>query len=129
MVAVYETIDLGLASILSQMTPSEPTSWLGKQQDNSRDLLDLLQVNCPVFLPDPIYQDTIYIYHAFGVHCLNMSRWLQPLARSLCDDVNQEVARLVNNSIGTEVTCMLDTFSLESKYVAILRTWWSVADC
>lgn len=118
MVAVYETIDLGLASMLSRMT-SEPTSWLGKQQGNSRDLVDLLQVNHAVFVPDPIYQDTIYIYHAFGVHCLNMSRWLQPLARSLCDDVGREVERLVNNSVGTEVTCMMNTFSQESKYVGV----------
>lgn len=117
MVAVYETIDLGLASRLSRLNSSEPISWLGKHTENSRDLLDLLQVNHPVFVSDPIYQDTLYVYHAFGIHCLNMSRWLQPLVRSLHLDVHQEVERLINGSIGTEVACLLDTFSQESKYV------------
>ena len=115
MVAVYETIDLGLVSMLSRLTSSEPASWLGKQQVTSRDLLELLQVNHPVFVSDPIYQDTIYLYHAFGVHCLNMSHWLQPLARSLRSDVTHQVEKLVSGSVGTEVTCLLDTFSQDSK--------------
>jgi nucleoporin NUP82 len=117
MVAVYETIDLGLVSMLSQLSSSEPASWLGKQQTTPTDHLELLQANHPVFVSDPIYRDTIYLYHAFGVHCLNMTRWLQPLARSLRNDVGLQVERLVNGSVGTEVTCLLDTFSQESKYV------------
>ncbi|KAF8504220.1 hypothetical protein JB92DRAFT_780955 [Gautieria morchelliformis] len=115
MVAVYETIDLGLVSMLSRLPSTQPASWLGKQQTTSRDHLELLQANHPVFVSDPIYQDTIYLYHAFGVHCLNMSCWLQPLARSLRNDVSLQVERLVNGGIGTEVTCLLDTFSQESK--------------
>ncbi|KAF8592657.1 hypothetical protein K439DRAFT_1650279 [Ramaria rubella] len=115
MVAVYETIDLGLVSILSQLTTSEPVSWLGNQQTGSTNLLELLHYNHPVFVSDPIYQDSIYIYHSFGVHCLNMSRWLQPLASSLRDDVDQQVKKLVNGRVGTEVTCMWDTFSPDSR--------------
>lgn len=117
MVAVYETIDLGWLSMLSRMTSSEPVSWLGRPEATSKSLLELLQVNHPVFVVDPIYPDTIYLYHAFGVYCLNMSHWLQPLARSLRGDVSHQVEKLVNESIGTEVTCLLDTFSQDSKYV------------
>lgn len=112
MVAVYETIDLGLVSMLSEMETSESASWLGKHQTGP-SLLALLHLNHPVFASDPIYNDTVYLYHAFGVHALDMSRWLQPLAGSLHHDVGEQVHILVKEAAGTEVTSIMDTFSPE----------------
>jgi nucleoporin NUP82 len=118
MVAVYETIDLGMVSMLSRPAPSEPSSWLGQQQTKSSDLLELLHANHPVFASDPIYNDTVYLYHTFGVHSLNMSHWLQPLASSLSGHVDEEVGRLVKEARGTEVTSLMDSFSPQLRYIS-----------
>jgi len=93
---------------LSQAKISESTLWFGKQP-TSEGLLDLLKGNHPVFCPDPIYQDTVYLYHAFGVHSLNTSSWLQALASSMREGIETQVEKLVDDSIGTEVTCLLNT--------------------
>ncbi|KAG2369934.1 hypothetical protein BDR07DRAFT_1387385 [Suillus spraguei] len=58
MLAVYECIDLGLISMLKQTSPLS----------SGTPALDLLQANRPILLMDPIHDDTVYVYHAFGVH-------------------------------------------------------------
>ncbi|KAK4698743.1 nucleoporin NUP82, partial [Phenoliferia sp. Uapishka_3] len=55
--AVYETIDLGLAEAV---------------QESGRSL----EHNYPTFVRDPIYKDTLYVKHSLGAHCLIMARWL-----------------------------------------------------
>ncbi|KAF8528785.1 hypothetical protein BU17DRAFT_73080 [Hysterangium stoloniferum] len=114
MLAVYETIDLGLVAKLSQAKFPESTLWFGKQP-TSEGLLDLLEGNHPVFCSDPIYQDTVYLYHSFGVHSLNMSSWLQALASSMREGIENQVEKLVDDSIGTEVTCLLNTILPEKR--------------
>lgn len=110
MLAVYETIDLGIVSSLSKVTslPDDPP------------ILDLLQGNHPVFLSDPIHDDTIYVYHAFGVHALNLGPLLRRLALALRTDADNEnddggLVTVLQDASGTEVRPILLTFSVERK--------------
>lgn len=105
MFAVYETIDLGLISMLK--TPSLSTG----------SLLELLQANHPVILPDPIHDDTIYIYHAFGVHSLDFGDLLRSLATALRadDDDGATLNDALEKSIGTHASPILSTFSLQRR--------------
>ena len=104
MLAVYETIDLGLVSMLSQSSASP--------------LLDLLQGNHLTFIPDPIHDDAVYVSHAFGVHTLVLGVVLQNLAAALREDDETDGTSLtaaLQNSDGSEVHAILNTFSVERK--------------
>src|ERR1700720_1362908 len=110
MFAVYETIDLGLVSSLNRIStpPTDPS------------IMNLLQGNHPVFHTDPIHDDTIYVYHAFGVHALHLGQMLQNLAAALRTDGDKdrpELAAALQNCGGTIVQPILTTFSVERKYV------------
>jgi nucleoporin NUP82 len=105
MLAVYETIDLGLVSMLSQLSASSP-------------LLDLLQGNHIAFLPDPIHDDTVYVSHAFGIHTLVLGPVLQSLAAALREEDDSDgtsLAAAVQDSDGSQVHSILNTFSVERK--------------
>ncbi|KAL6309749.1 hypothetical protein BKA93DRAFT_876721 [Sparassis latifolia] len=105
MFAVYETIDLGLVSAISK-AKSEPS------------LLDLLQANHPVIYPDPIHEDSIYVYHAFGVHALQLKPLLKSLTVALrgADDKDTgSLSDVLQSSKCTEVRPILTTFSVEQK--------------
>lgn len=104
MLSVYETIDLGIISTLSKASS-----------------LDLLQGNHPVFLPDPIQDETVYVYHAFGVHVLQLGRLLRRLAAALRDDTNSDgdddhLVELLQTTGPTQVQPILTTFSVEHRY-------------
>ncbi|KIK96958.1 hypothetical protein PAXRUDRAFT_137283 [Paxillus rubicundulus Ve08.2h10] len=105
MFAVYETIDLGLISMLK--TPSLTSS--------TNALLELLQANHPVLLADPMHDDTVYVYHAFGVHALEFGYLLQSLATALRaeDEDGAALTRVLEKSTGTHVTPILNTFSFQ----------------
>ncbi|KAJ8086450.1 hypothetical protein PM082_005273 [Marasmius tenuissimus] len=100
MLAVYESIDLGLVSLLNSLSSSTP----------NRPNLDLLQGNHPVLIPDPVHLDTLYVYHAFGVHALN----LQPILRNLLP-VDEESSQNLQLTAGTSVLPVLSTFSVERR--------------
>lgn len=110
---VYESIDLGLVSKLK-----EPSAVLLENP-----LLELLQANHPILLRDPIHDDTVYVYHAFGVHALEFRELLQCLAAALRinneeEDSNNEEESMhpaVEKPAYTQVTAMLDTFSIQRK--------------
>ena len=108
MLAVYETVDLGLGSALTKISPT--TTEAGP--------LDLLQANHPVFLQDPIRDETVYVYHAFGVHALQLGKLLQNLANALRDDVSNDGGDTLVTSLeqagSTAVQPILTTFSAES---------------
>jgi nucleoporin NUP82 len=113
MLAVYETIDLGLVSTLRQISVSP----------NNPPLLDLLEGNHPAFLTDPIHDDTIYVYHAFGVHTLQLGPVLQSLAialRTEDDSSGTSLDATLQQSAGTSVRPILTTFSVERKFVAFI---------
>ncbi|KAG6855012.1 hypothetical protein C0991_005941 [Blastosporella zonata] len=108
MLAVYETIDLGLVSTLNQLTVTP----------GQGPLLDLLQANHPVFLLDPIHTEAFYVCHAFGVHGLNIGPVLQSLAAALRTDDDSGGTSLdaaLQKSAGTTVQPILTTFSIERR--------------
>jgi nucleoporin NUP82 len=108
MLAVYETIDFGLVSTLND---------LSTVPSNSISLLDLLHNNHPTFLPDPLHDDTVYVYHAFGVHALDVAPVLQSLAAALrTDDEDESVLKAgLEKSVMTNVQPILNTFSVERR--------------
>ncbi|KAF4619426.1 hypothetical protein D9613_005509 [Agrocybe pediades] len=107
MLAVYETIDLGLVEMLNQVTP----------ESDGVPLLDLLNGNHPVFLLDPLHDDMLYLYHAFGVHALDISPVLQNLAASLREDGEDDamLTKGLEKAPTTNVQPILNTFSVERK--------------
>ncbi|KAH8118607.1 hypothetical protein DFH11DRAFT_1568326 [Phellopilus nigrolimitatus] len=104
MLAVYEVIDLGFISTLAPGSgyPDATT-------------LDLLQGNHPVFHPDPIHDDTVYAYHAFGVHVLNLNPIFQNLAAAMKEEDEQTLKETVQSSTHTTVQAILSTYSVERK--------------
>lgn len=110
MLAVYESIDLGLISMLSN--PSAVSS-----EDN---ILELLQANHPLLLRDPIHDNRVYVSHAFGVHALEFGELLQCLATALRTDDEEATSlrRALEKSPVTHVTAMLNTFSIQRKWVS-----------
>lgn len=106
MLAVYESIDLGLIKMLNVITT----------QKFEPPVLDLLQANHSTLLVDPIYDDTVYVYHAFGVHLLNLGPVLQSLALALRrEDDGSALENALRDSAGTKVRPLLTTFSVERK--------------
>lgn len=108
MLAVYETIDLGLVSSLADLSDAP-----GQER-----ALSLLQGNHPVFFVDPIHDDTIYVYHAFGVHALNLGAVLQSLANALRiedDPSDTSLTAALRTPAETAVQPILSTFSIERR--------------
>ncbi|KAH7924035.1 hypothetical protein BV22DRAFT_1091637 [Leucogyrophana mollusca] len=102
MLAVYESIDLGLISLLKRSSPSP---------------LSLLQANHLVLLADPIHDDTVYVYHAFGVHVLDFAELLRCLSTALRadDEDGATLTQALQKSAGTHVSQILSTYSIERK--------------
>lgn len=107
MLAVYETIDLGLVSTLNSISPAP----------NQPPSLDLLTGNHPTFLTDPIHDDVVYVYHAFGVHALDIGPLLQGLSAALRadDESEKSLTSALQRSLGTVVKPILTTFSVERR--------------
>jgi nucleoporin NUP82 len=113
MLAVYEAIDLGLVSTLGQRSSHSCSS-----------LLDLLQGNHPVFLPDPIHEDAVYVYHAFGVHALHLGALLQSLAvglREVENDGGASLSAAIQRASGSSVKPILNSYSVERQSVDPLQ--------
>ena len=112
MLAVYESIDLGIVSSLKK-TSSQP----------GQSRLDLVQGNPPSFLLDPIHDDNLYVHHAFGIHALNVGALLKSLAGVLRDSNDSEANSSSGMEAGlesvksTDVQPVLSTFSTEHKFV------------
>ena len=93
--AVYETIDLGLLPSI----------------ESSASALDV----DPTVVVDPLYEDTLYVYHAFGVHCIVLRRWMDALSEALAvkdeDKRDTELDRFFGRSIESDVVMVVDTRS------------------
>ena len=103
MLAVYETIDLGLIKTLSTIQPPA---------------LDLLEGNSPVLLADPINEDTVYVYHAFGVHAIHLHKMLRSLSsalHSVSGGAEDALLMALRSPISAEVQPIVSTFSVERK--------------
>lgn len=109
MFAVYESIDLGLVKTLRESSANAP----------SNSLLELLRGNHPIFLPDPLQTDMVYVSHAFGVHALDISPIIESLSAAFQEETEDE--ELLKGSLGkndmTNVRPLLNTFSVERKCV------------
>ncbi|BGP22116.1 hypothetical protein JCM10295v2_000994 [Rhodotorula toruloides] len=94
--AVYESIDLGLASELASSAVSSE-----------------LSLNAPVLVRDPLYPDTLYVQHKLGAHCLLLGTWLGELCEALRADAAKEdggeVGKVLAKRSGTEVMWVLKT--------------------
>jgi nucleoporin NUP82 len=111
MLAVYESIDLGLVSAMTQVSTAP----------GSKPLLDLLSANHPVFLLDPLHDDMIYVYHAFGAHALDISPVLKGLALALKeDDDDAKLKTKLEEPLMTNVRPILNTFSVQKGLVPYL---------
>ena len=106
MFSVYETIDLGTLSQLEGMS------------DEAK--MEILEKNNVTFYPDPIHNDTIYAYHAFGVHVLNLSPIFQHLAAAIKEENEDAVNKLMQKSANTSVQAIVNTYSVQSQYVSYL---------
>jgi nucleoporin NUP82 len=103
MLAVYETIDLGLIDALSATQPPS---------------LNLLQGNHPVFLPDPIHGDTVYVYHGFGVHAIHLYKMLRALSHALhpiSGGAENALLAAFRSPTPAEVQSIVTTFSVERR--------------
>jgi nucleoporin NUP82 len=109
MLAVYESIDLGLVSMLSQVSARE----------GEPPTMSLIHGNYPVLSRDPINDETIYVYHAFGVHAIQLGGLLQKLAHALRDDSSTDgedtLGATLEASGGATVKPLLTTFSVERR--------------
>lgn len=101
--AVYESIDLGLVALLKEDRVEE-----------------VLMTNWTTIVKDPLYADTLYLHHAMGSHCLLLSKWLESVALSIEEDededeetMQKEVERSLRSQQGTEVLWILKTVSIE----------------
>ncbi|BGP05254.1 hypothetical protein JCM10049v2_001059 [Rhodotorula toruloides] len=99
--AVYESIDLGLASELASSAVSTELSH-----------------NAPVLVRDPLYSDTVYVQHKLGAHCLLFGPWLEEVGEALRVDAEKddaggkegsEVEKVLRKGTGTEVLWVLKT--------------------
>ncbi|EGO27441.1 hypothetical protein SERLADRAFT_446672 [Serpula lacrymans var. lacrymans S7.9] len=106
MLAVFESIDLGLIASLDQSSSQNALP------------VSLLQTNYPVIHMDPIHDDVVYVYHAFGVNVLDFGVLLRSLSAALRvegDIEGSSLTKTLQNSKGTRVSQILNTFSVERK--------------
>ena len=103
MLAVYETVDLGLSDLLSQSS------------NNGESETSLLEGNHPVFLMDPIHDDTVYVYHAFGVHLIHFGPVLQQLAKALKEEKEDVLESALTQDFHSIVQHILTTYSTERR--------------
>ncbi|KAM0788026.1 hypothetical protein ACM66B_006225 [Microbotryomycetes sp. NB124-2] len=109
---VYETIDLGLLDIVRN------------KQDPIVEKAALAR-NHPVIASDSLYNDTVYVHHAFGAHCLCFGPWLESFfgvfksttttgSVNEDDDVEKQVERVVKEQRMTDVVWILQTLPIGS---------------
>ncbi|GAA5974148.1 hypothetical protein JCM11641_003465 [Rhodosporidiobolus odoratus] len=112
--AVYETIDLGLAD---EVNPSN-------SDEGEKEVARALEDNHPTFVRDPLYPDTLYLHHALGVHCLLLSPWLTELASATMEmdgeeedeeKLQKEVEKTLKGQVPTEVLWVLKTLSSDAE--------------
>jgi len=69
---VYETLDLGLSASLSSCSTLDEEGIITES---------VLSSNVPTLVLDPLYPDTIYIYHSLGAHAISIGKWSSRLCK------------------------------------------------
>jgi len=80
--------------------------------------LNLIQSNYPVFLPDPIHGDTVYVYHSFGVHAIYLNKMLRVLSNALhsvSSGASNALLAAFRSPAPAEVQPIVTTFSVERR--------------
>lgn len=77
--------------------------------------MSLLEGNHPTFHVDPLYAGRVAVAHAFGVHLIDIRKWMRILFGAMQDEVTARVGGKSKNAGSSEVTHLLDTFSLQQK--------------
>ncbi|KAG8901716.1 hypothetical protein FRC00_005120 [Tulasnella sp. 408] len=104
--SVFETIDLGIFTTVSH-----------------GQALNLLSDNYVALSVDPLRPQSVFAYHAFGVHLLDLRTWMDLLssamhkANAIGKKAGMNLADALSQVPGTQVKWVLDTFSDEEKYV------------
>jgi len=95
--AIFESVDLGIATILRR----------------SGKVLQELDENWVLFQVDPLYPDTVYVYHSLGLHSLQMGEWLETIIEVMEGDPQDEdtVAAALSRANPTTVEWVVDTFT------------------
>ncbi|TKY90562.1 hypothetical protein EX895_000560 [Sporisorium graminicola] len=106
---IYETIDLGLLDTALD-------SGISSQAAASDLLLSKMGSNKPSFVRDPLYGDALYVYHAFGAHCLGFATWVPKLIEAL----NMPSQDELDNEAG-EDTSLAEQDSREQALVKMLH--------
>jgi nucleoporin NUP82 len=142
---MLETIDLDTLSYFRTQQPPAPASQGGIASRGLQTLLTsatlpqrFLLHNHPTFVLDLIYEDTVFVYHSFGVHAIWLG-WIEDLRfafkKSLLkkgDNEGEALQELVNGFIDREnnneglssATQLINTVDAASKYVCSnQRTW------
>lgn len=124
---VYETIDLGMLDTALDNGVSSHSA--------ASDLLrGKMSCNKPCFVRDPLYGDTIYVYHVFGAQCLGFATWVPKLLQALnlpsqdqldntagdetsvvqSESREQALAKMLHYGYNTEVVWIVNTVAPES---------------
>lgn len=119
---IYETINLGLLD-------SALENGISSRSAASDVLLDKMAGNKPCFVRDPLYGDTLYVYHAFGAQCLGFATWASKLIEALnlpsqdeldndadASQINQEsrekaLVKMLHHGHNTEVVWVVNTLA------------------
>ena len=96
---VYESIDLGLAK-LAQAGP------------------EVFQAhNRVAFVTDPLYPDTFFLTHAYGVHLVSMQRWAGDLLDAIAD---RAVEQAMAQAVHSDVACVVHSPSAEASAARVI---------
>jgi nucleoporin NUP82 len=92
--AVFESVDLGIVATLQ----------------SSRRTLQELDENWVLFRGDPLYLDTVYVYHRLGLQLLQMGGWLEAITEAMEKDPpnHHAVAAAIEGASPTTVEWMVD---------------------
>ncbi|WFD30213.1 hypothetical protein MSPP1_001230 [Malassezia sp. CBS 17886] len=88
---VYETIDLALTT-------------LGRAP-----FAQLVEQNGMNLVSDPLYPDTVYVTHAFGVHAVCFADWTTPILAALDTDAPGAIRDALAQHVHSTATCIVHT--------------------
>ncbi|WFD19416.1 hypothetical protein MCAP1_001646 [Malassezia caprae] len=67
----------------------------------------LLAANHVSLMEDPLYPDTIYATHRYGMHALSLRSWTAPLLEAMAHNDTQALQQTAQDGIPTDVTCIV----------------------
>lgn len=67
----------------------------------------LLAANHVSLVEDPLYPDTIYATHRYGMHALSLRSWTAPLLDAMVHNDMQALKQTVQDGVPTDVTCVV----------------------